>query len=122
MQTDLFSSRHIGITDQELPQMLATIGVKSIEELIDQTIPTNIRLKKPLQLPAAMTETEFLNHIRQIAAKNSVADNFIGLGYYGTVTPAVILRNVFENPVWYTPRYKELNSISHQQERMVLQC
>ena len=102
MQTDLFSSRHIGITDQELPQMLATIGVKSIEELIDQTIPTNIRLKKPLQLPAAMTEAEFLNHIRQIAAKNSVADNFIGLGYYGTVTPAVILRNVFENPVWYT--------------------
>ena len=79
MQTDLFSSRHIGITDQELPQMLATIGVKSIEELIDQTIPTNIRLKKPLQLPAAMTEAEFLNHIRQIAAKNSVADNFIGL-------------------------------------------
>ncbi len=68
MQTDLFSSRHIGITDQELPQMLATIGVKSIEELIDQTIPTNIRLKKPLQLPAAMTEAEFLNHIRQIAA------------------------------------------------------
>ena len=64
MQTDLFSSRHIGITDQELPQMLATIGVKSIEELIDQTIPTNIRLKKPLQLPAAMTEAEFLNHIR----------------------------------------------------------
>ena len=59
MQTDLFSSRHIGITDQELPHMLATIGVKSIEELIDQTIPTNIRLKKPLQLPAAMTETEF---------------------------------------------------------------
>ena len=59
MQTDLFSSRHIGITDQELPQMLATIGVKSIEELIDQTIPTNIRLKKPLQLPAAMAEDEF---------------------------------------------------------------
>lgn len=102
MQTDSFSSRHIGITDRDLPHMLTTIGVKSIEELIEQTIPTNIRLKKPLQLPAAMTEKEFLDHIRQLATQNSVADNFIGLGYYGTITPAVILRNVFENPVWYT--------------------
>jgi len=102
MQTDLFSSRHIGITEQDLPQMLSVIGVKSIEELIEQTLPANICLKKPLQLPAAMSEAEFLNHIHQLAAKNIIAENYIGLGYYGTITPAVILRNVFENPVWYT--------------------
>lgn len=102
MQTDLFSSRHIGITEQDLPQMLSIIGVKSVDDLINQTIPATIRLKKPLKLPAAMTEEEFLTHIDDLAEKNVVADSYIGLGYYGTVTPAVILRNVFENPVWYT--------------------
>ncbi|HKL95674.1 MAG TPA: hypothetical protein VJ856_00180, partial [Paludibacteraceae bacterium] len=102
MQTDLFSSRHIGITEQDLPQMLSVIGVKSVDDLMNQTIPATIRLKKPLKLPAAMTETEFLTHIHDLAEKNVVADSYIGLGYYGTVTPAVILRNVFENPVWYT--------------------
>ena len=102
MQTDLFSSRHIGITEQDLPQMLSVIGVKSVDDLMNQTIPATIRLKKPLKLPAAMTEKEFLTHIHDLAEKNVVADSYIGLGYYGTVTPAVILRNVFENPVWYT--------------------
>ena len=97
-----FSRRHIGITERDLPKMLETVGVKSIDELIDQTIPANIRLKQSLDLPEAMTEQEFLNHIHSLARKNVLADNYIGLGYYGSVTPAVIMRNVFENPVWYT--------------------
>lgn len=102
MKTDTFSYRHIGITERDLPHMLETIGVKSVDELIDQTIPAGIRLKKPLNLPAAMSEREFAEHIHAVARKNKLAANYIGLGYYGTVTPAVILRNVFENPVWYT--------------------
>ena len=97
-----FSRRHIGITERDLPKMLETIGVKSVDELIEQTIPANIRLPKPLDLPEAMTEQEFLTHIHELAQKNQLADNYIGLGYYGAITPAVILRNVFENPVWYT--------------------
>lgn len=97
-----FSRRHIGITDRDLPKMLETVGVKSVDELIEQTIPADIRLPKPLDLPEAMTEQEFLSHIHSLAQKNQPADNYIGLGYYGAVTPAVILRNVFENPVWYT--------------------
>lgn len=97
-----FSRRHIGITERDLPKMLETVGVKTVDELIEQTIPANIRLPKPMDLPEAMTEDEFLNHVRGLAKKNILADNYIGLGYYGTVTPAVILRNVFENPVWYT--------------------
>lgn len=102
MKTNLFSSRHIGITEHDLPHMLSVIGTKSIDELIDQTIPSGIRLKQPLNLPEAMSEQEFLTHIHTISKKNVLADNFIGLGYYGTTIPAVILRNVFENPVWYT--------------------
>lgn len=97
-----FSRRHIGITERDLPKMLETVGVKSVDELIEQTIPANIRLPKPMDLPEAMTEQEFLNHIHELAQKNRLADNYIGLGYYGAVTPAVIMRNVFENPVWYT--------------------
>ena len=97
-----FSRRHIGITERDLPKMLETVGVKSVDELIEQTIPANIRLPKPLDLPEAMTEQEFLTHIHELAQKNQLADNYIGLGYYGAITPAVILRNVFENPVWYT--------------------
>ena len=97
-----FSRRHIGITDRDLPKMLEVVGVKSLDELIDQTLPKNIRLPKPMELPEAMTEQEFLAHIHELAQKNKIADNYIGLGYYGTATPAVILRNIFENPVWYT--------------------
>jgi glycine dehydrogenase len=102
MNFNEFSRRHIGINSADLPQMLATIGVDSVDELISQVVPANIRLEKPLNLPKAMTEHEFLQHIRQLADKNEICDNYIGLGYYGTVTPAVILRNVYENPVWYT--------------------
>ncbi|MCQ2348980.1 MAG: aminomethyl-transferring glycine dehydrogenase [Paludibacteraceae bacterium] len=97
-----FSRRHIGITDKDLPKMLETVGVKSVDELIDQTIPSNIRLKETLPLGKAMTEAEYFNHIHELAQKNVIADNYIGMGFYGCETPAVILRNIFENPVWYT--------------------
>ena len=82
--------------------MLKKIGVNSLDELIDKTIPANIRLKEPLKLPPAMTEREFATHIGQLAAQNKLYKTYIGCGWYDTVTPAVIQRNVFENPVWYT--------------------
>lgn len=102
MKTDLFSYRHIGIDDADLPQMLEKIGVGSLDELIDKTIPADIRLKEPLNLPEAMSEREFARHIGTLAAKNKIFTSYIGMGWYDTVTPAVIQRNVFENPVWYT--------------------
>ena len=82
--------------------MLRKIGVSSLDELIDKTIPSNIRLDKPLDLPEPMTEYEFAGHIAQLASKNKLYTTYIGMGWYGTITPAVIQRNVFENPVWYT--------------------
>lgn len=82
--------------------MLRKIGVGSLDELIDKTIPSNIRLDKPLDLPEPMTEYEFAGHIAQLASKNKLYTTYIGMGWYGTITPAVIQRNVFENPVWYT--------------------
>jgi len=102
MYTDKFISRHNGPRDHEIAEMLKAIGVSSIDELIDQTVPSNIRLKKPLNLPVAMSEYEYLTHIRKVAAKNKLYKSFIGMGYYGTITPSVILRNIFENPGWYT--------------------
>ena len=82
--------------------MLRKIGVSSLDELIDKTIPSNIRLDKPLDLPEPMTEYEFAGHIAQLASKHKLYTTYIGMGWYGTITPAVIQRNVFENPVWYT--------------------
>ncbi len=102
MKTDLLPSRHIGINEQDEALMLRRIGVNSLDELIDKTIPANIRLKKPLDLPAAMTEYEFAGHIASLAVKNKLFTSYIGQGWYGSITPAVIQRNVFENPVWYT--------------------
>ncbi|MDR2684131.1 MAG: glycine dehydrogenase (aminomethyl-transferring), partial [Prevotellaceae bacterium] len=102
MNFNEFSRRHIGINVGDLPKMLKIIGVKSVDKLISQVVPENIRLKKPLNLPEAMTEHEFLQHIKELSVKNRVFDNYIGLGYYSTITPAVILRNIYENPVWYT--------------------
>ncbi|MDR3328471.1 MAG: aminomethyl-transferring glycine dehydrogenase [Prevotellaceae bacterium] len=102
MNLNQFAKRHIGINEKNIPVMLESIGVKSVDELISNVVPEKIRLKQPLNLPEAMTEHEFLQHIRQLAAKNDVFNSYIGLGYYGTITPAVILRNIYENPVWYT--------------------
>jgi glycine dehydrogenase len=97
-----FADRHIGINDKEIEIMLRKVGVKSIEELIDKTIPANIRLPKPLDLPSPMNEVEFSRHINELAEMNKQYTSYIGQGWYNTVTPAVIQRNVFENPVWYT--------------------
>ena len=102
MDTTKFVNRHVGIADEEIPGMLKTIGVNSLDELIDQTIPANIRLKEPLNLPEAMTEREFAEHIAELASKNEVFTSYIGMGWYDTICPAPIQRNVFENPIWYT--------------------
>jgi glycine dehydrogenase len=102
MSTDKFVYRHNGPRAEELPVMLKAIGVGSLDELIDKTVPQSIRLEKTLKLPAAMTEYEYLNHIRAIGSKNKMYRSFIGQGYYGVATPSVIIRNVLENPSWYT--------------------
>ena len=102
MKTDLLASRHIGINEQDTALMLRKIGVNSLDELIDKTIPANIRLKEPLALTSPLTEYEFGKHIAELANKNKLYTTYIGLGWYNTITPAVIQRNVFENPVWYT--------------------
>jgi glycine dehydrogenase len=102
MSSDIFVSRHIGPRDHELPLMLETIGVGSLGELIDKTVPGSIRLEKPLRLPKAMSEYEYLNHIRSIGSRNKMFRTFIGQGYYGVAPLSVIIRNVLENPSWYT--------------------
>ncbi|MDX1348764.1 MAG: aminomethyl-transferring glycine dehydrogenase [Putridiphycobacter sp.] len=97
-----FSKRHIGLNENEEKQMLSTVGVKSIKELIDKTIPSGIRLKQDLQLDSPMSEYEYLQHATALANKNKIFKTYIGKGYYNTITPSVILRNIFENPGWYT--------------------
>ncbi|MBQ3740752.1 MAG: aminomethyl-transferring glycine dehydrogenase [Bacteroidales bacterium] len=99
---DNFVSRHNGPSEAEQQKMLAVIGVKSMDELIEKTVPNAIRLPKPLDLPEGMTEGEYLNHIHGLMAKNKIYRSYIGMGHYNTYTPAVILRNIFENPGWYT--------------------
>lgn len=102
MDTTKFVNRHVGITAEDLPDMLKAVGVNTLDELIDQTIPANIRLRQPLNLPEPMTEREFAEHINELASKNEVFTSYIGMGWYDTICPAPIQRNVFENPVWYT--------------------
>ncbi len=97
-----FSNRHIGLSENEENQMLSAVGVKSIKELIEKTIPSSIRLKNDLQLNSPMSEYEYLQHASTLANKNTVFNTYIGKGYYNTITPSVILRNIFENPGWYT--------------------
>src|SRR5579872_3398659 len=100
---DSFQNRHIGPDAAERDAMLTVVGAASLDALIDEAIPARIRLKQPPSLPDAKSEYEFLRDLRQTAAKNQVFTSYIGLGYYDTVTPSVILRNVLENPGWYTP-------------------
>ncbi len=97
-----FAHRHHGNDLQATKQMLDTVGVDSLEELIAKTVPASIRLNAPLKLPAALTEEEVLLHLKDLGAKNKVFRSYIGMGYYGTYTPKVILRNILENPGWYT--------------------
>ena len=97
-----FQSRHIAPNEADTAQMLKTIGVNSLDELIGQTIPARIRLKNPLNLPAAKSEFDYLNMLKQTASKNKVFKSFIGQGYYDVIVPGVIQRNILENPGWYT--------------------
>ena len=97
-----FIQRHIGPNATETNQMLKAIGAPSLDVLIEKTVPASIRLKKPMNIPAALTEFELLESLKAIGSKNVIATNCIGQGYYGTITPSVILRNIFENPGWYT--------------------
>jgi glycine dehydrogenase len=101
-QTDFFEDRHHGQTDAALAEMLTTIGIDSIDELIDQTVPALIRLPRPLDLPAPKSENQFLTDFKKLASQNKIAKSYIGTGYYDTITPNVILRNILENPAWYT--------------------
>ncbi len=99
---DRFVHRHIGPSASDIPDMLSTIGVANVDELMEKTIPNAIRLERPLNLPAAKSEQEFLASLQETASKNIIAKSYIGMGYYGTHTPTVILRNILENPGWYT--------------------
>lgn len=102
MATEQFLWRHVGPRPEDIEEMLGVIGVKSVDELIEQTVPESIRLKKALDLPAPLTESEFLARIKAVASKNKVYRSFIGQGYYDTISPAVIIRNILQNPAWYT--------------------
>ncbi|MGV3509370.1 MAG: glycine dehydrogenase, partial [Sphingobacteriaceae bacterium] len=97
-----FASRHIAPNETEAAEMLHTIKVTSLDKLIEQTIPQKIRLKKPLNLPSPKSEIDYLTDLKNLASKNKVFKSYIGQGYYDTITPPVILRNIFENPGWYT--------------------
>src|SRR5437763_8007310 len=98
-----FADRHIGPSDNEIEQMLRELGFDKLDELINATIPENIRFRRSLDLPPAKSEAEALAELRSVASKNRVARSFIGAGYYDTITPSVIQRNILENPGWYTP-------------------
>ncbi len=102
MKVNYLNKRHIGLSEEEKKEMLAEVGVESMEQLIEQTMPKDILLDKPLELDEPMTEQEHLDSIADMAAENLPYKSLIGRGWYGTVTPAVIARNVLENPVWYT--------------------
>ena len=97
-----FIQRHIGPNPVDSAKMLKAVGVDNLAALIDKIVPANIRLTKPMEIPEGLTEFEMLQSLKAIGEKNIVAKNFIGQGYYGTITPSVILRNIFENPGWYT--------------------
>ena len=97
-----FESRHLGPNEYEIEKMLETIGVDSISSLLNETIPEDIALKENLNLPDGISEHEFLTELQRLSQKNKLFDTYIGLGYHPTITPAVIQRNILENPGWYT--------------------
>ncbi|HMH33751.1 MAG TPA: hypothetical protein VK543_12015, partial [Puia sp.] len=101
-QMNEFANRHIGPDEQETNQMLKTIGLASLNELIDRTIPASIRSRQSLEITPPVSEHEYLAQLQLVAAKNKVFKSYIGQGYYDTIVPSVILRNLFENPGWYT--------------------
>lgn len=101
-QSQEFKQRHIGPNAADTKKMLDTIGLGTLDELISKTVPDSIRIKGNLSIPDAICEAEYLNGLKTVASKNKVYKNYIGQGYFGTITPSVILRNIFENPGWYT--------------------
>src|SRR6478736_9229288 len=108
---DTFTSRHLGPRPAEVQSMLGTLGYKTLDEFIDSVVPDGIRLRRPLNIPAARTERETLKALRTLGAQNKVFTSFIGMGYYGTFVPQVIQRNILENPGWstaYTPYQAEI--------------
>ena len=102
MRTDAFALRHLGPRETDLNHMFKTIGVANLDQLIFETIPNDIRLKNELDLDAPMSEYEYLSHIQELGKKNKIFKSYIGLGYHPAIVPAVIQRNIFENPGWYT--------------------
>ncbi|WP_300596179.1 aminomethyl-transferring glycine dehydrogenase [Niabella sp.] len=102
IQSTEFLRRHIGPDEKETAKMLAQTGLGSLDALMAQTVPSGIRMQEELNIPKPMSENEYLRHIKNVSLKNKIFHNYIGQGYYGTITPSVILRNVFENPGWYT--------------------
>ncbi|MEO6167044.1 MAG: glycine dehydrogenase (aminomethyl-transferring), partial [Chitinophagales bacterium] len=97
-----FASRHIGVNDKDIREMLQVIGASSLDQLIAEVVPENIKLDHALDVGEAVSEQEYLEQIRAIAKKNKLFRSYIGMGYYNTITPSPILRNLFENPGWYT--------------------
>jgi len=102
MITNNFIKRHNGLQENDLKKVFETIGVSSLEELIEQTVPQSIKYNKALNIPNGLNEAEYLEHIKELASKNKIFKTFIGLGYYNTIFPGVIQRNILENPGWYT--------------------
>jgi glycine dehydrogenase len=102
IQANEFTKRHIGPNEKETKEMLETVGFSSMDALLEKTIPAHIRMNSDLTEPKSMSENEYLRHIKSVSLKNKIFTNYIGQGYYGTITPSVILRNIFENPGWYT--------------------
>ena len=102
LTTHSFAARHIGVGETEIEKMLSVLGGSSLDELIDKSVPQAIRLNRELHLPTALTEAEALAKLKAIASNNKVYRSFIGMGYHNCLTPSVILRNILENPGWYT--------------------
>ena len=102
-QTDIFANRHNGaVAAEDIQKMTQVIGVKSVDELIDKTVPTGIRMQGALKVSDAVSEQELLKNLKRIASQNKVYKSYIGMGYYNCYTPNVVLRNIMENPGWYT--------------------
>ncbi len=102
LYSEKFESRHNGPDERQIAEMLKVVNAPSVDALIEQTVPANIRLKKALNLPEAKSEFEFLKEFKKTVSKNKIYKSFLGTGYYNTITPGVILRNILENPGWYT--------------------
>src|SRR3954463_14248132 len=117
---DRFVDRHLGPDSRDIEEMLAVLGVRNLDELIDRTIPASIRLQKPLELPPGRSEFGLLREVAEIAAKNQIFRSFIGMGYSDTITPPVIQRNILENPGWYTQYTPYQSEISQGRLEMLL--